>query len=195
METDIVKRSLLESALKLFTEDGYDAVSVSKIRTGAGVSNGSFFYVFPSKPALAAALLVACVTEYQAAVIADLSPVVGAADGVASMISKKLHWVCENQAKARFLLDDARSQWFALAATALRDQNQEFAATVDRWREPLIASGALRTMQTDVFMATLIGPANLLCRLWLAGLKPDLKSPLLYEDDLVQGAQRALVSR
>lgn len=194
MELDIVKKKLLESALKLFTEDGYDAVSVSKVRIDAGVSNGSFFYIFPSKPALAAELLVSCVTEYQAAVIADLSPVVGAADGIASMISKKLHWVCENQAKARFLLDDARSQWFALAAHALRDQNQEFSATIDRWREPLIASGALRTMQTDVFMATLIGPTNLLCRLWLSGLKPDLKSPLLYEDDLVQGAQRALVS-
>jgi hypothetical protein len=44
MHDGLVKDRLLDNALTRFADEGFDAVSVDKVRTAAGVSNGSFFH-------------------------------------------------------------------------------------------------------------------------------------------------------
>jgi AcrR family transcriptional regulator len=184
---------LLEAASDLFAREGYDAVSVEKLRASAGVSNGSFFHLFAAKDDLAAELLVACVVDYQAAIIRALERCEDAADGVAAIIRTHIRWVIGNRAKARFMLDDARAAWFAKAAEQLRSHNVAFAGTIETWRRPLVTRGLLREMSTEVFLATVIGPANLICRTWITGQKPSATSPARSEDQLVALAVHTLV--
>jgi AcrR family transcriptional regulator len=188
-----VKDRLLQAALKLFIAEGYEAVSVEKLRQAAGVSNGSFFHLFASKAELAAELLVACVADYQASVVARLRRAQTAAEGIEAIVSAHLRWVQGHREQAAFMLDEARSGWFALAAGRLKQHNARYLEAMERWRAPLLQSGALRPLPVEVFSATLIGPANLLCRLWLTGVKPSAVSPLRHEKTLVELAQRALI--
>ncbi len=188
-----VRDRLLGSALALFVAEGYDGVSIEKVRKAARVSNGSFFHLFRTKADLAAEVLIACVAEYQASVTAALGAAPSAPDGIAAAIGAHLQWVQKNRSKARFMLDDARSAWFPLAADRLRACNRQFMAAVEQWREPLLARGELQPVPIEVFSATLLGPANLLCRMWLAGLKPSAIRPMRYQEALVELSVRALV--
>src|ERR1700755_3373806 len=96
METQSVRARLLEAATELFAAEGYDAVGVEKLRARAGVSNGSFFHLFAAKDDLAAELLVNCVADYQAAMIAALARCDDAAAGVAAIVRTHIHWVMGN---------------------------------------------------------------------------------------------------
>lgn len=193
MEAASVKDRLLEAATELFADEGYDAVGVEKLRARAGVSNGSFFHLFSAKEDLAAELLIACVIDYQAAIVRALVRCDDASSGVTAIVRGHIRWVINNRSKARFMLDDARAAWFAKASDRLRTHNTTFADAVDRWRTPLVAQGLLREMSVEVFLATLIGPANLICRTWIAGRKLSASSPARHEDELIALALRALV--
>ena len=193
MEAASVKDRLLEAATDLFADEGYDAVGVEKLRARAGVSNGSFFHLFAAKEDLAAELLVACVIDYQTAIVRALARCDDAASGVTAIVRGHIRWVINNRSKARFMLDDARAAWFAKASDRLRSHNAVFADAVDRWRAPLVAQGLLREVSVEVFLATLIGPANLICRTWIAGRKLSAASPARNEDELIALALRALV--
>jgi AcrR family transcriptional regulator len=194
METVSVRERLLEAATELFADEGYDAVGVEKLRARAGVSNGSFFHLFAAKEDLAAELLVNCVIEYQAAIVRALAQCDDAGNGVAAIVRTHIRWVMDNQSKARFMLDDARAAWFAKAAERLRTHNATFAAAVEGWRAPLLARGSLRDVSIEVFLATLIGPANLICRSWITGRKLSAAAPTRHENELVALAQQALVA-
>lgn len=193
MEPTSVRDRLLAAATDLFADEGYDAVGVERLRARAGVSNGSFFHLFAAKEDLAAELLVTCVTDYQAAVVRALARCDDAADGIATIVRTHIRWVINNRSKARFMLDDARAAWFARAAERLRIHNTEFAGKIEHWRAPLVATGRLREVSLEVFIATLVGPANLICRTWITGRKPTTTSPTRSEDELVALALRALV--
>lgn len=46
------RQKILQAALSLFSQSGYDATGVAEICQAAGVSKGAFYYHFPSKQAL-----------------------------------------------------------------------------------------------------------------------------------------------
>jgi AcrR family transcriptional regulator len=47
-----LRSRLLDAAVELFAQQGYDATSVSQVITRAGVAKGGFYHHFPSKEAL-----------------------------------------------------------------------------------------------------------------------------------------------
>lgn len=193
MENASPRERLLDAAEELFAAEGYDAVGVEKLRVRAGVSNGSFFHLFAAKEDLAAELLVSYVADYQAAIVRAIARSDDAATGLEAIVRAHIRWVVNNRSKARFMLDDARAAWFAKATDRLRDLNVTFAGAVERWRAPLVENGSLRDVPVEVFLATVIGPANLICRTWIAGQKLSPASPTRHEDDLVTLAHAALL--
>lgn len=193
MDDATPRERLLEAATELFAENGYDAVNVETLRKRAGVSNGSFFHLFAAKDDLAADLLVTCVADYQAAIIKALARCETAADGIAAMIRGHIRWVINNPDKARFMLDDARAAWFAKATDRLNTHNKAFGAAIERWRAPLTAQGHLRDVPVGIFVATVAGPVNMLCRAWVSGRQLTSASPQRSEDDLIALACHALV--
>jgi TetR/AcrR family transcriptional regulator, cholesterol catabolism regulator len=65
---DIRRAELLDRALTLFVERGYDNVSLNDLIADAGVSKGAFYHWFPSKDALIAALADRSAREQLAAI-------------------------------------------------------------------------------------------------------------------------------
>ncbi|MGW8064699.1 ScbR family autoregulator-binding transcription factor [Streptomyces ziwulingensis] len=53
------RRSILEAAARVFDERGYDAASTNEILARSGLTRGALYHHFPSKEAVAAALVAA----------------------------------------------------------------------------------------------------------------------------------------
>lgn len=56
-KTEITKRKLLKSALRVFTRDGFEGASIDEIAAEAGYTRGAFYAHFPSKEDLFFAML------------------------------------------------------------------------------------------------------------------------------------------
>ncbi|MFI9649031.1 ScbR family autoregulator-binding transcription factor [Streptomyces sp. NPDC052040] len=68
------RNALIQSAAELFTQDGFEAVSLSTISSRAGVSNGALHFHFPSKAALAAAVRDAAARRFGRITSAERPP-------------------------------------------------------------------------------------------------------------------------
>jgi hypothetical protein len=192
MHDGLVKDRLLGNALTLFAEDGFDAVSVDKVRTAAGARTEVSFICSTPRPILPPnCLLLASKTTRNA--LPPACPIRETRRRVWAPSCVRICAGCTEIAPRRDSCR-ARSAWFAQAARRLKTHNAAFVGAIDRWRSPLLARGQLRPMPIEVFMSMHIGPANLLCRMRLTGLKPSSISPLRFEQELVEAARRALVT-
>ncbi|MEU6366223.1 ScbR family autoregulator-binding transcription factor [Streptomyces sp. NPDC046931] len=68
------RNALIQSAAELFTQDGFEGVSLSMISSRAGVSNGALHFHFPSKAALAAAVRDAAARRFERITSAERPP-------------------------------------------------------------------------------------------------------------------------
>lgn len=188
--TTSVRDDLLAAGLIVFDRVGFEAATVTAIRTRARASNGSFFHVFGSKKELAGALFLEVLRHYHAAVLAALDPVPDAEQGIDGLIRAHLDWVVTSRREARYLFEISRSEWGEDVRDAQRAQNARLADGIERWRAPLVASGELLPMTPVMFVSQLIGPAQIYCRAFLSGR--DRTDPRIEADTLIACANRAL---
>lgn len=81
-KSERTRQRIQATAVQLFTEDGYDAVTVDRIASAAGVSHMTFFRYFPSKDAvLLDDLYDPVIADAVAAQPADRSPLERACRG------------------------------------------------------------------------------------------------------------------
>lgn len=182
--------ALLAAGLEAFDAQGFDQASVASIRAAAGVSNGSFFHFFGSKDGLAAALFLGALRDYHAAMVRPLAGGPDGREGIAALLHAHLGWVTGSRPQAKFLFEQARAQWLALVREEQAVLNTALVRTVEGWTTPLMAAGDLHPMPTDMFIAQIIGPAQVHCRAWLSGRSPH--SPLDQAPLLIDCATRAL---
>lgn len=181
------------AALFLFTEGSFEDTAVATICREAGVSNGSFFHAFANKEALGADLFMSALADYHAAMIKALEGAPGADAGVARLVEAHLEWVVAERRQARFLFEQARSQWLAHLRADQAAENARFGRLLADWHAPLVASGALLPTPIEIFTAQVIGPAQIFCRAWLSGRSQD--DPREMRVELAACAIRALVAQ
>lgn len=194
MNNDITtdpRQEILRSALETFNSVGFTRATVEQMRKAAGVSNGSFFHFFKSKETLAAALFLEALGSYHDAMVVGLKPELQAADGIALLLRNHLDWVVTQHAQARFLFEQVRSEWLTSVRADQESDNHRFRQAIERWRRPLAEAGQLHPLPLPVFISQLIGPAQILCRSWLAGTSAD--RPAVHARALTDCALRALV--
>lgn len=185
------RQAILDAGLQLFETAGFDRSSVAQVRELAGVSNGSFFHFFASKEALAAALYLQALASYHAAMCAELRPALTAEQGIAQLLRSHLGWVSAQRRQARYLFEQVRADWLSGVRAEQEAGNERFRQAIEAWREGQVAAGQLHAMPVQLFIAQLIGPAQLLCRAWLSGRNPE--PPELHAQALIDAACRALL--
>jgi AcrR family transcriptional regulator len=184
------REDLLAAGLAVFDRDGFEDATIAAIRTRARASNGSFFHFFGSKKELAGTLFLEILQRYHAGMVAALDPASSAREGIAHLVRAHLDWVVNNRREARFLFEISRAEWTDEVRSAQRAENSRLAQGVERWRAPLVASGALLPMSSTLFFSQIIGPAQVFCRAWLSGR--DRSDPREQADILIACAVRAL---
>jgi AcrR family transcriptional regulator len=187
-----VREDLLAAGLAVFERDGLDGATVAAIRKRARASNGSFFHFFASKKELAGTLFLETLARYHAAILAKVTPGLSAREGIAALICAHLDWVVEQRREARYLFEISRGDWTEELREKQRELNTRFAEGIERWRAPLVASGALLPLPTAIFGSQVIGPAQIFCRAYLSGRERG--DPRLHANQLVACAIRALVA-
>lgn len=181
---------ILDAALHEFDEKGYEATTVAGICRRAGVSNGSFFHAFPSKEAVAAAVFLAALGAYHAALAAAVAGDTAPAEGVAALVSAHVRWVMDNRRQARFMFLHTPHADGGQADQAA--QNVRFRADLALWYAPHLASGMIQPMPPEVLVSQIIGPVQMFCRAWLSGRSRE--APDIYLPALIACAVRAVVS-
>ncbi len=184
---------LLTAALAVFDRDGFEGATVAAIRERAGASNGSFFHFFGSKRELAGTLFLEILRRYHIAMLDAIDPPPGAEDGIARLIRTHLDWVADNRSEANFLFEISRSEWAQDVRDTRQAQNSTLMDGIRTWRAPLVASGELLPMSTEMFSSQIIGPAQFFCRAWLSGRDP--ADPRAHADTLIACAVRALTNK
>ncbi len=168
------KELILRAALAAFTRLGYEAATIADIRAAAGVSNGSVFHHFGSKEGIAAALYGDGIRRYQAGLLGVLRRHRrDAAGGVRAAVRYHLDWVMTNRGLARFLFEIGRPDWHGARSPELRAANDAFVAGIADWLRPQVAAGQVKPLTAELFAACVIGPAQLVSRAWIAGLRPE----------------------
>lgn len=160
------RQRIIEGALRCFDRRGVLATTVDDVRRETGASVGSIYHHFADKEGLAAAVYVDGLAGYQEAFLSELDRHAGAEGGVRAIVAFHLRWCAANPTMARFLL--ARPDRSARLDAVLRAINRRFFAGVLAWWKPHAASGALRDLPVDLVQALWLGPAQELCRHWLA---------------------------
>lgn len=163
------QRAILESALLCFTEKGFAATTLEEIRQKSGASTGSIYHHFSSKEELAGALYVEGLRDYQQGLLHELGRRRSAKQGILSIVKNYLLWVEAHPDWARFLLYMPQASLVASSQEKLKEMNRAFFSGVRSWIEPHIKSGALRRLQTDLYIVLVIGPCQEFARNWLAG--------------------------
>jgi AcrR family transcriptional regulator len=185
---------ILEAALALFLEHGYERTSVASICTRARVSNGTLFHHFETKEAIADALYLQAIASFQEGVwelLRRRPRSLRAA--VRAVIEHQLRWTEQHPDLARFVYARDQLEPGTSAGADLASLNQNLIDELREWLAPFVERGEVR--QTSIVMITAIvnGPTHALARRWLHG---GLDRPLSgYRDELTDAAVAGLGAR
>lgn len=185
------RRRILEVATRHLCRDGYASFTLASVRDEADVSNGSLFHAFSSRAALAAAVYVDGMADYQrhAAEAIDLG---GGADGVRRLVATHLGWVEDHGPLARFLFSTLPDEVTEEAAAPLAERNEAFFAALSAFYASLSTSGAMGPLDLWTAHAMCLGPAQEYCRHWVRGSTD--RAPRLVADLLGEAAIAALAT-
>ena len=155
---------LLDAALRRFDAEGAFNATLDEVRRDAGVSVGALYHHFADKQALATALYVAALADYQGEFRTEVLQ--GPADpreAVEGGVRFHLRWCAAHRAEARFLLTGRG--W--VDADAVTDHSRAFYREVRAWYDGHAHHGALRPLPFDLVNALWLGPSQELLRHWL----------------------------
>jgi AcrR family transcriptional regulator len=97
-------RKILEAALDLFREEGFEQTTMRAIAARAGVATGAAYYYFPSKDAIVLAFYERSCAEMQPRIQSALEGVKGLEHLLEELIRVKLEYFTPNRAVLRALL-------------------------------------------------------------------------------------------
>ncbi len=176
------REEILEAALDSLGAG--EEATIENVRQRSGASVGSIYHHFGGKDGIEAALYVKILRGYQAGILRALRAATDAEGGVKALVRHHLHWVERNREPARFLLRGgvAREQ----SGEELKALNLSLLAAVGDWVE---GQTEIRPMRRELFYFVVLGPAQELCRAWLAGRIQSLRG---MDGDLAEAAWRAV---
>ena len=191
-----LKQIILDAALAVFSEHGFEGATTAQILERAGVSNGALFHHFPTKDAVAEALYLRGIASYQEGLVETLERHRGSASArsaVKAAVYHHLAWVETNRDLAWFMYERGRPDWQPAHGAAVRKLNRAAARHVYDWMTPLVKSGVVRDLPLTVLGAFVNGPAHFIARRWLSGLIS--APPTSFSEVLADTAWAAIAPR
>jgi AcrR family transcriptional regulator len=160
---------ILAEAARQLTDVGYAAFTITAVRDALGLSSGSMFHAFASKPALAAAVYVEGMADYHRAATAAITKAPGPERALRAWIASHLDWIEDHPDLARYLFSTLPDEVMAEAARPLAEHNDAFYAALGSLFEQAAACGLMAHLPRPVAQAICIGPAHEYGRQWTRG--------------------------
>jgi AcrR family transcriptional regulator len=163
------RQLILAAALTEFNTHGVAGANIDDIRRRSGASVGSIYHHFGGKDAIAGALYLEGLADYQTGFIDTLDAARTTRAGVEGAVRHHVGWIDDHKELARFLLLGRDARTVIATERPLREQNRRFFARVTGWTGPRVAADELRDLEPELLTALWIGPSQELARHWLAG--------------------------
>lgn len=160
---------ILDAALACFAKQGVEATAIEDICSHCGASVSSVYHLFGNKAGIVAALYLDSLAAFQSCVCKQLKPGVGARAGVHTFVAAHIRWAEKNRERASFLQASRHTSGVTALEQDIRALNQAFFQTIGAWVTVHLASGQLRGLPTDLFIAQLLGPTHEYVRARLLG--------------------------
>ncbi len=97
------KEKIIDTALKLFVENGFHGTATSKIAQEAGVANGTLFNYFKTKDELVVAIYISVKEDMADFLIKNIKDSDNFKDVMKSQFWASLFWALNNQMKFKFI--------------------------------------------------------------------------------------------
>ena len=97
------KEKIIDTALKLFVENGFHGTTTSKIAQEAGVANGTLFNYFKTKDELVIAIYISVKEDMADFLIKNIKDSDNFKDVMKSQFLASLFWALDNQMKFKFI--------------------------------------------------------------------------------------------
>jgi AcrR family transcriptional regulator len=138
---------ILETALKLFVEFGFQGTPTSKIAKEAGVANGTLFHYFPTKEALIGQLYVIIKQELNQ-ILGNKTDMNGnVKEAFKQVYYSTINWALVNKDKFHYIQQVQFSPHLALIPTeVLHEQTQMHFNFIEYAK----SNGAIRVLPTDL---------------------------------------------
>jgi AcrR family transcriptional regulator len=118
------QREILNTALKLFVENGFHATPTSMIAKQAGVANGTLFHYYPTKDELIVALYTEIKTDLAMCVLSGAVEGESLKDTWKRHFSTAIEWGIEHPIEFKFTLQFANSPYMSMVPDELKKQSQ-----------------------------------------------------------------------
>lgn len=141
---------------------------MASVRDALALSSGSVFHAFASKAALAAAVYVEGMSDYQRAASQALAAP-DAESALRQLIAVHLGWIEDHRALARYLFGTLPDEVMVLAKAPLAERNAEFFASLESLYQRAADAGLSARLEQRLAQALCIGPAQEYGRQWTRG--------------------------
>jgi AcrR family transcriptional regulator len=163
------RQRILEEATRQLPEHGYAAFKMAAVREALGISSGSLFHAFPSKPALAAAVFVEGMADYQGYAIDAIAGAPDPEQALRAWVFAHLSWIEDHRELARYLFSSLPPEVSAEACGPLDAYNARFNDVLAALFEQARAAKLVGPLPDKVAHVLCIAPAHEYGRLWSRG--------------------------
>lgn len=115
---------IIETALKLFVENGFHGTATSKIAQEAGVANGTLFNYFATKEILVVAIYNGIVKKMDDFIIESLESHSVSKESFRSLFAASVQWNLENIIEFKYLQQFINSPYYKSAITKSLSQDE-----------------------------------------------------------------------
>jgi AcrR family transcriptional regulator len=165
------RQRLLDAALTVFTEQGYNATPIDDIARASETSKGGVYFHFPSKQALFLALLeessAALLEKVEAAMASEPDPLLRGEAALRAVIMS----FAEHRLLARLLLVEAAGAGRDFNR-ALTDMHERFAMLIAACLDEAVAAGQIAPLDTRFTARAWYGAVNHTVLHWLQSGEP-----------------------
>ncbi|MCB1486285.1 MAG: TetR family transcriptional regulator C-terminal domain-containing protein [Bauldia sp.] len=131
------RKTILDAAIRVFTEKGYDGASIAEIAAASGLPKANIYYYFGSKETIYRTLITEVLSEWDKA-LAELTADREPAEALAAYIRAKLDFTRRHAAESRIFANEAvhGGRFLSRADRAhMRAVTAERVAVLEGWME------------------------------------------------------------
>lgn len=184
------KDSILQAALKCFTQHGVEATTIEMIREASGASIGSLYHHFGNRERIIGALYLEGLKRYGQQLNEALASQTSTEQRLRAVVYGYLGWIADNPDWARFLFSSRGQVEAGPLADELKSANASHMSRMAALGEALEQRGEIRPIPAQCLPALITGPAQEVARNWLAGkMAGDLRE---YAPALAEAAWRSV---
>jgi AcrR family transcriptional regulator len=175
------RRAILDGALAVFLERGFEQATLDAICSRLDTSRGSIYHHFSSKEEIAVTLYAEAIESIQQDVRAALAGAATARAGVEQLVEVYLRWFERQPELGVFVFRILDGHALDEQVEPIRRLQREFVCSATASFASFVERGEVRRLSPQLYASIVVGPSRDFLRAWLVTRDPDALQEALRE--------------